>query len=182
MSDYQRKAIDGFPGYEIDTEGVVWSCKNHQGKLSNEWHKINPVVRKHGKNYFRLQATLWNNNKGKSFFVSRLVAQAFIQNPDNYLMVCHKDSDPFNNKTNNLKWGTAQDNMDDRMARGFYKGEKIARGEQSGTSKLTEKQVIEIKKLCKEELSDTKIAKLFDISRRTINFIRHNKRWKHVTI
>ncbi len=180
MTDYKRKAIEGFPGYEIDTEGSVFSSKSKK-----EWRKLKPVYRQHGKRYHRLQITLWENNKGKSFFISRLVALTFIPNPNNYPQVCHKDSNPSNNNVDNLRWDTQQGNMDDRMVReraGIIDG--FARGEKVGMSKLNEKQVRVIKHILNipNHISYKQIGRIFNVSSSNIKHIKYNKSWKHVTI
>ena len=50
------------------------------------------------------RVTLRKNNISKSFFVHRLVAEAFIPNPNNYPYVNHKDENPSNNHFDNLEW------------------------------------------------------------------------------
>lgn len=49
--------------------------------------------------------------KSKTMFVHRLVAQAFIPNPNNYPIVMHIDNNPANNNVSNLQWGTQTHNM-----------------------------------------------------------------------
>lgn len=48
--------------------------------------------------------TLYKNKKPKRFPIHRLVAQAFIKNPNNYLFINHKDENKLNNNVNNLEW------------------------------------------------------------------------------
>ena len=57
------------------------------------------------------RVTLRKNNISKSFFVHRLVAEAFIPNPNNYPYVNHKDENPSNNHSDNLEWCTNEYNM-----------------------------------------------------------------------
>ena len=51
-----------------------------------------------------LQVDLWKNNKRKNFLVHRLVAQAFLDNPNNLPEVNHKDENKLNNSVENLEW------------------------------------------------------------------------------
>ena len=53
-----------------------------------------------------LRVTLSNANEKKRFFVHRLVAEAFIPNPNNLPIINHKDENPLNNKVENLEWCT----------------------------------------------------------------------------
>ena len=51
------------------------------------------------------------NNKTRKFLVHRLVAFAFIPNPNNYEVINHKDSNPLNNDVKNLEWCTTSYNI-----------------------------------------------------------------------
>jgi len=52
------------------------------------------------------------NGKRLNRFVHRLVAEAFIPNPDNKPEVNHKDKDPENNAVSNLEWVTREENIE----------------------------------------------------------------------
>lgn len=58
--------------------------------------------------YYRV--TLWKNNKYKHFKIARLVAMAFIPNPNNLPCVNHKDENKANNCVDNLEWCTQEYN------------------------------------------------------------------------
>lgn len=54
-----------------------------------------------------LQARLWQNNKEKKVYVHRLVAEAFIPNPNNYPQIDHIDTNKKNNNVENLRHCTS---------------------------------------------------------------------------
>lgn len=53
---------------------------------------------------------MWKNGKGKDYLAHRLVAEAFIPNPDNKPTVNHIDGNPRNNYVENLEWATYREN------------------------------------------------------------------------
>ena len=86
--------------YEVSNHGRVKSL--HRGGM--RILKIKP--NKQGYKQARLQ----KNGKDKLFSVHRLVATAFIPNPDNLPVVNHIDENPSNNRVDNLEWCTQQHN------------------------------------------------------------------------
>lgn len=54
----------------------------------------------------RCRGSFCINGKKVNYFVHRLVAEAFIPNPENKPTVDHIDRDPANNKVSNLRWAT----------------------------------------------------------------------------
>ncbi len=73
-----------------------------------------------------LLVALWKTGKKKTCKVHRLVAEAFIPNPNNLPFVCHKDDDPANNCVDNLFWGTHKDNQEDSHNKGRHTKPKRA--------------------------------------------------------
>lgn len=93
------KDIKGYEGlYAITSCGKVWSYKN----------KIFLKPQKKAGDY--LQVGLWKKGKRKDFLVHRLVAEAYIPNPDNLPEVLHNDEIAWHNWLNNLSWGTHKEN------------------------------------------------------------------------
>lgn len=91
------KNIEGYPNYQVSNFGNVRSLNYHREGES----KILKTSLNH-KGYQLV--SLYKNNKRKTFQVHRLVAQAFIQNPDNLPQVNHKDENKQNNCVDNLEW------------------------------------------------------------------------------
>ena len=57
------------------------------------------------------RVSLLKNGTYNTFGIHRLVAQAFLPNPNNYPVVMHLDNNPSNNCVDNLKWGTQLQNV-----------------------------------------------------------------------
>ena len=93
--------IKGYEGaYQVSSYGRIRSFKNNKVKVLKAQH--------HYKGY--LFVTLLKNGISKKYKVHRLVAQAFIPNPNNYPQVNHKDEVKDNNVVENLEWCTASYN------------------------------------------------------------------------
>ena len=74
-----------------------------------------------------LIACLWKNNKQKKFVIHRLVANAFIDNPNNYEEVNHLDEDKTNNRIDNLEWCSHKYNMNYGNVRNKISKSKIGK-------------------------------------------------------
>jgi hypothetical protein len=57
------------------------------------------------------QITLSKNGRKHTFLIHRLVAMAFVKNPNKYKEVNHKDGNKLNNKASNLEWVTRSENL-----------------------------------------------------------------------
>lgn len=97
------KPIDGFPFYMISNFGRVKRIEHIDGcnRLRNERLR-KPRSAEGG----HLYVTLYDQTrrKYKLFFIHRLVALAFIPNPNNLPIINHKDNNPANNHFTNLEW------------------------------------------------------------------------------
>lgn len=93
--------------YDISSFGRVRSHADGKGCYVTRRVKI-LTPRITGNGY--LNINLHNRQNKGHFYVHRLVAMAFIPNPDNLPEVNHKDENPFNNNVENLEWCTHRDN------------------------------------------------------------------------
>ena len=93
------KDIKGYEGlYAVTSCGKVYSYKNKKF--------LKP--RKGSNGYF--QVNLCKDGKMKQYLIHRLVAEAYIPNPDNLPQVDHIDGNKTHNYLNNLQWITNRDN------------------------------------------------------------------------
>ena len=69
------------------------------------------IIKKQINKRNRIQASLYKNGKRKNLLVHRLVAMAFLDNPNNYPEVNHIDGNSLNNNVDNLEWCTKKYNM-----------------------------------------------------------------------
>lgn len=101
--------------YQVSNLGRVRSVdrniKSKDGRIYSFNGKIIKQSTHANKPY--LTVRLCNNGKGATFDVHRLVAQAFIPNPENKETVDHIDTDTTNNKVENLRWFTPKEQLND---------------------------------------------------------------------
>ena len=99
------KDIEGFEGkYQVSNLGNVKSLN-----YRNQGYSQNLVPKKNNQGY--LWVELRRNGESKCCLIHRLVADAFIGNPDNYPIINHKDENPLNNTAYNLEWCTNSYNV-----------------------------------------------------------------------
>ena len=98
--------IKDFEDYTIDRDGNVFNTKFNRF--------LNPSLKKKG----YLQVSLSKNGKQTTCGIHRLLALAFIPNPENKPEVDHIDINTSNNSLNNLRWATKKEQQENRGAYG----------------------------------------------------------------
>lgn len=161
------KDIKGFEGrYTISNLGIVRS------KLTNIVMK--PNITKFG--YARVNLRKAKSREYKSYFIHRLVASHFLDNPTNLPEVNHKDSNRLNNVVTNLEWLSKEDNI----RHSFIYGHASHKELRNPNSKLNQEDIKAIIALHNtNRFYNTQIAKMFKVSSSTIDNIINNVTWSN---
>lgn len=118
------KEIRDCKGYYVSKEGRVYS-EWSRGRRGGHTIKIDsyPVseLKQHKVHNGYYQCSLIKSNGERTFRkVHRIVAEAYITNPDNKPQVNHKDLDKSNNSVSNLEWNTQTENMRHARENGVF--------------------------------------------------------------
>lgn len=100
--------VVGYEGlYEVGKDGSVWSLNYNR---TGQRKELRPApFNKLG----HLQVMLYKDGKEKACRVHQLVLNAYLPKPSEDLVVMHLDSEPTNNRLENLAWGTCKENNND---------------------------------------------------------------------
>ena len=161
--------VSNFPDYQVS---------NH-GRVKNK--KTGKVLKTHlNRGYLRVG--LYEGKIRKYKLVHRLVAEAFIPNPNNYKYINHVDGRKTNNTIKNLEWVTATENMI-HAYKAKLRPIVNTKGEKNGFAKLTRDKATEIKILALQgNLTQKEIATKFGVSKSTVQDIKLGRRWKHIKL
>jgi sRNA-binding regulator protein Hfq len=161
------KKVKGFESsYEVSNLGKVKSFKIDKvnGMI------LKPSINKWG--YYNV--ILYAQQKPKSKLVHRVVIETFIENKKNKPYANHINGIKLDNRVENLEWCTNQENIDHAVKMGLYR-----KGETNTSSKLTRKEVLEIR-LFPNDVKLKFIAEKYGVSASTISAIRNRLTWKHI--
>lgn len=117
------RKIKGYERYYVSDTGKVVNTETGS--------ELKPYENEKG--YMRTE--LWKNNERTHVFVHRLVADAFIDNPDNLPQVNHKDGNKKNNHVSNLEWCTGEQNIEHAIRTGLIETRRVYAGDKLHVSK-----------------------------------------------
>ena len=178
--------IPGYEGYyQVSNYGNVRSLdrviKEKTGKTQTLKGRILKLRINPGGYYY---VEFSKNGNRATFAIHQLVAQAFLDNPDNKPTVNHINGNKLNNSLSNLEWATYSENLEHAYKTRLRRAVQIeAVGSKNYKRKLKPEQVIEIKRLLATgNLTHKEIATQFGVARSTITEIRSGRRWKHLNV
>lgn len=162
------KQIDGCENLYVSRDGYVHSFRR----------KI-PVILKGAACHSGHLRIYTNKNGQQKTYIHRLVAQAFIPNPEDKPFINHKDGNPKNNKVSNLEWCTASENSLHQY-HVLKKDTLNSLGEDNINAKLKARYIPSIRKLIEEGIPCSQISWIFGVDSSTIKRVKWRHTWKHV--
>jgi hypothetical protein len=173
--DDQFLPIEGYPGYRVSKAGEVQSCWTRYRRpaiMTDTWLSLKPVRRRYG----HLTVNLSRAGKKLSRPIHRLVLEAWVGPCPPGLICCHNNGLPWDNRVENLRWGSYKSNSEDTLLHG-----RRSRGENSN-SKLKEAEVVQIRRLKAEGVPSRELASRFGVCPGHIESVVNRRCWRHLPI
>ena len=177
------KDVEGFPNYLVSSEGRIWSktriIKRPSGNYLRHGHFMEGRDDTHG----YLTVGIKNKKQRKNVKIHRLVAIAFLENPENKREVNHINGIKTDNRKLNLEWMTSKENKSHAWNMGLYTKQDRSKlsGENNPTSKFTEDQVREIRRIYRQGgITQKALGKLYNTSQAQIYYIVNRITWKNI--
>lgn len=169
MEKCEWKGMVGNDDYQVSNYGDVLSKKYREPRIL--LHNIDNAGY-HG-------VTICKDGKSKYNLVHRLVAEAFISNEHRKPEINHIDGDKSNNRSDNLEWVTSSENSLHAIREGL---QKVKKGEECSYSKLTESDVIEIRRKYSDSKKETynSLGNEYSVAPETIRDVVKLITWAHI--
>lgn len=171
------KDVPGYEGkYKISNKGNLIKLSHYSKKGRYYPESIVPTFKNY-KGY--IQIYLFDNNQRKTTTIHRLIAKAFISNPDNKDQINHKNGIKDDNRIENLEWCNQSENMRHAFDTGLKEG---LPGEKNGRATLSQETVdlVKTKYNNGEKLPD--ISKELNISLGKLRTIIYGLSWKDLGV
>lgn len=167
--DFQPKDLPGNDRYIIYPDGRIWD-KRPRRRL--------PCFISQNTVEGYATVTIHKDGWKRTFWVHRLLAEAFLEKKEGQTLVRHLNDNRSDNSLENLKWGTYKENWEDKKRNGNGDGNK---GTKNGNAKFTEIDIIDIRLVRKLGATYSAIAAAYGVRWDKISNICRAKSWKHVT-
>lgn len=156
------KIIAEFSDYAVGTDGSI--CRRGSFLKTHLMH-----------NGYKRVILCAPNGKRRRALVHRLVLEAFVGPCPRGMEACHENGIRDDNRLSNLRWDTRKNNFADRDRHGT-----TARGTRHGMVKLSEADVLEIRKRRAAGARTKDLGKQFGVRHSTISSIALGRTWSHV--
>jgi hypothetical protein len=176
----QWKPIAGYEGlYEVSDLGRIKGLEKKAWN-GNSFIKIRERILKVFVNKSGyIHVSIYKDKKQKSFYVHRLVAESFVDNPENKPTVNHKNGIKQDNRCFNLEWSTYSENNQHSYDFGLKKRPK---GELSVKTKFTNEKVLAVRRLyrMRPNLNKAALSRRLGVCESCVSNILSRKRWNHI--
>lgn len=162
VTKIEWRAIPSAPGYEVSTDGQIRSSRC----------VMRQQVAKGG--YLYVYVYSGGRQTMRKVWAHIAVLEAFVGSAPEGEETRHLDGDPTHNTVGNLAWGTPLENAADKARHGTQ-----PRGEQSASAKLSEADVLEIRRL-HGTVSLRKLGERFGVSHTAIRRAATGAKWSHI--
>jgi hypothetical protein len=167
--------------YEVSTEGRVRSkdrVVTERNTLKKRISKGRIITPKRSGNY--LGVSLFAGEQSERFYIHRLVALTFIQNPEEKPCVNHKNRNREDNTVSNLEWVTYKENTEHMYTLKDWETNPV-KGTDHHDARFNDEQIRKLRLEWKPGDKTTKIAKHYNVTPRTIYKILSGDTWKHIS-
>lgn len=169
-----KDVIDYEGIYQVSNLGRLKSLSRYIKHWRGGFLKSKEIIKKPFKSKSGYLITELSKNASKSkFLIHRLVAEAFIPNPEEKPQVNHINGIKTDNRVENLEWNTRSENIKHADSKGL----RNLKGVNNSGAKLSEKEVIEIRK---SKNSISYLAFNYNVGTTCIKKIINKVTWKHV--
>jgi hypothetical protein len=178
MQEEKWKDIEDYEGrYQVSSHGRVKSLArvvNSHPKTRKLKDKIRKLsTNRYGYSYISLK----KDGKLKALAIHRLVAIAFIQNPENKPCVNHLNGIKADNNISNLEWVTYSENTIHAHQNNLV---NHPCGEKCHSSKLKTSDVLKIRELFTKGATQRELAELYKVTHQNIHLIVRRKSWENI--
>lgn len=154
----------GYPHYAATVDGKIYSLYSHKFLSDNK--KLGEYK----------SVTLCEDGIRKEKTIHRLIALAFIPNPNEYPVVNHIDGNKHNNSVSNLEWCTYKDNVKHAMETGLMLSEVI-----NEYRSIPDDIVSQICILLEQGSRNKDICEMFGVSKVIVSEIKAGKIYKDIS-
>lgn len=174
----ERRPIPGFEGrYEAASDGSIYSVRRvfiHESGYEQIIPEKQMTTQLTETGYYRVALT--TNGRSKSYRAHRLVAAAFLPNPENLPEVNHLNADRTDNRVSNLEWCTKEQNRQHAVR---LRCEGVL-GPRSASRKLNPEGVTHARRAFRDGAAYKQIADAYGVSVETIRDAIRGKTWSAV--